>query len=284
MDEISATESQRVGVAWSYDNQPGVSHCNNTKAAWMCSTWNTQNGVPRQTLDLLCSAKGPQEGVCYMYSSASMWQGDQETPHQSLRSDTNLAFAALWLFLKLACTQGSTLPVIVKSWHDTLKQTWQVIREIIYETNVRGNFDLPCRVWPVVDSNALYPSFITICICWRGQLKSLTANKEYLGVATKKQKLFSINFIENVKTQSLCCPSPMVSLCTWQFPTLTVTKAWTCISFPAGSLSKTRLPCTTTYDRIQLFVTKVTSKLKWLLWCEGSERVHRPGKSQPPPK
>lgn len=112
-------------------------------------------------LDLLLSwrTKGLQAGARRMCSSASVWPSNQEASHQSLCSDTNLASATLWLLFKLACTQGSTLPVNIKSWHYGLKQTWQDVRKnylwnmrqgealtLSAVIPVRDNFDLVARV------------------------------------------------------------------------------------------------------------------------------------------
>lgn len=82
----------------------------------------------------------------HMYDSASVWLSDQEAPHPSLCSDTNLASATLWLLFKLARTQGST-QCLSTSNHDTtvwnsLSRTWLKKKKITWEINVRGSFDL----------------------------------------------------------------------------------------------------------------------------------------------
>lgn len=49
---------------------------------------------------------------------------------------THFSLTLIWhlllygCFFKLACTQGSTLPVSIKSWHNSLRQTWQGTRKI----------------------------------------------------------------------------------------------------------------------------------------------------------
>lgn len=88
-----------------------------------------------------------------------MWPSDQEAPHQSLCSDTNLASATLWLLFKLAYTQGRALPVNIKSWHNSLKQTRRDRRKIAYKMNIRRSFGLNCHysnlwhIWPDKVSN-----------------------------------------------------------------------------------------------------------------------------------
>lgn len=44
------------------------------------------------------------QGATSMSICTTMPAGDQEAPHQSLYSDTNLASATLWLLFKLVCT------------------------------------------------------------------------------------------------------------------------------------------------------------------------------------
>lgn len=58
----------------------------------------------------------------------------------------NLATATLWLLFKLARTQGSTFPVNIKSWHNSLKQAWQHMRKITHEMNDRQSFDFKCKL------------------------------------------------------------------------------------------------------------------------------------------
>lgn len=143
--------SQRVKEARCY-KQLGTRHCKNRRGSinvcWLCWTESL----------IYCEAPRGQKHE-HMYNSASMWLSDQEAPYQSLCSDTNLASASLWLLFKLAYTQGSTLPVNIKSWHNCLKQTQQDMRKITCEMNVRGSFGFNCHsfnlwhFWPDDKSN-----------------------------------------------------------------------------------------------------------------------------------
>ncbi len=126
----------------------------------------------------------------HMHNSASMWLSDQEASHQSLCSDTNLASATLWLLFKLACTQGSTLPVNIKSWHNSLKQTQQDIRKITSEMNVR----LALNLIAVIHICDIFDQMVWVVNLWktqrRGEMKKLVKMHPNLSVQTNIVLIF----------------------------------------------------------------------------------------------
>lgn len=140
----------------------------------------------------------------HMYDGASVWLSDQEAPHPSLCSDTNLASATLWLLFKLACTQGSTVPVNIKSWHNSMKQPQQdVIKKEKKKKNYLGNERQKWFEWcilrsyffPLVNSFPmslrsqliLSTFFNTVCSCsdlWSDLEQNRWWSKVCFGVAT----------------------------------------------------------------------------------------------------